>query len=66
MPMPFAPPIRKQLEKLPRTSATWQLGQSEAQLALGDGTDAVVLLCVQADGHVRAAKVTAIPAGEAD
>ncbi|MFZ4580733.1 MAG: DUF7309 domain-containing protein, partial [Myxococcota bacterium] len=64
--MSFPPPLRKQLEKLPRGSATWQVVLVEARVPFADGSQGIPCFCVQGDGMVRASSVTADPPRPAD
>lgn len=56
--MPFPPPIRKQLERLPRSGATWQIAQAKDPVQLADGKSGMALACAQADGIARVAWVS--------
>ncbi len=55
--MSWPVPLRKQLERLPRTSATWQIAMPAAQLLMADDVPGSICLCLQGDGMVRATKV---------
>lgn len=52
--MPIALPIRKQLEKLPKSSATWTAGSTVVDPALTDGAERTYMVCTQGDGALRA------------
>ena len=63
--MPIAPPIRMKLEKLPKSSATWQVAQVQVDPELVDGALQTWLVCTQGDGVVRAESKAAGLATEA-